>query len=64
MRVFQANSGKWYVDEGDIPDSGILSGPYDTNAQAWRALDSLQNEPHNAKESRHQWAALEWLKKG
>ena len=51
-------SGGWYVVEGD----DVVAGPFETNAEAWRRLDRCLNEPHNAKEYRHDWASMRFFR--
>jgi len=38
------------------------SGPYDSNALAWRKLEKLEGEAVNAAEQRKMWSQKEWLK--
>jgi hypothetical protein len=51
--ILQGTDG-WYIEY----DDGItLAGPYDTNAEAWRALDRLNGEPINRREQVSDWIA-------
>lgn len=51
--------GDWFVRSDE---EGLVAGPFDTNAQAWRWIDKNTNEPHNRKEAAHDWSASEYLK--
>jgi len=51
-RVFEAE-GKHFVDVNNGDDT---LGPFRTNAEAWRALEKINDEPHNAAESRWAWS--------
>gem|GEM_PF-4348214 len=50
--------GRWEVRD----DGGEILSTHDTMASAWRKADKLDGEPHNAKESRHDWSAEQYLK--
>lgn len=43
-------------------DGSIAAGPFQTNAEAWRALDRFDGEPTNPAESRSEWIATNILK--
>ena len=36
-------------------DNGFLSGPYSTNAEAWRAADRYCNEPTSRAQQTSDW---------
>ena len=45
-----------------VQDGKVIAGPFETNREAWRALDKLNNEAVGAKESRHDWYIDKTLK--
>lgn len=42
----------------------VLAGPFTTNAQAWRACDSIALEPINKHEATAQWAFQQDVARG
>lgn len=51
MTVSRLPSGKWAV----LDSTGAVISEHETNAQAWRALDRMQNEPINKREDTADW---------
>lgn len=51
MNVFKQPDGKYLVVNG----GNVLAGPFDTNAQAWRALDRISGEPISRSEKVSMW---------
>ncbi|MCI0998941.1 hypothetical protein HWD97_02475 [Ochrobactrum sp. C6C9] len=52
MKVVTGNDGKIYVANAH---GGIMAGPFETNAQAWRAADRISGEPVSRSEKVSMW---------
>ncbi|PWL18133.1 hypothetical protein DKP76_10465 [Falsochrobactrum shanghaiense] len=53
MTVIEQPDGKYYVAGG----AQMLAGPFETHAEAWRALDRMTGDPINPAEKKSQWIA-------
>ncbi len=54
MTVVRLDSGMWAIIE---PSTGAIVSTHETNGQACRALDRLQNEPISKREDTADWIA-------
>lgn len=50
MSKVEQRDGKWFAIDGERTE-----GPFDTNSQAWRAMDRLAMEPVNREENTTDW---------
>lgn len=51
-KIVKLGDGRWAV----IYCGEIVAGPFDSNAQAWRALDRMTGDPISRSEKVADWA--------
>jgi len=51
MKIIQTKDGRWGVASGEE----LVAGPFDSNSQAWRALDRLAGDPVSRGEKTADW---------
>ncbi|WP_274626551.1 hypothetical protein [Arvimicrobium flavum] len=51
MTVIRTDDGRWAVTNG----SDIVAGPFNTNAEAWRAADRMTGDPISKSEERGEY---------
>ncbi len=59
LNVTPADDGKFQVTDGS---GHLVDGPFDTNAQAWAALDRLTNDDANRPDTRRSNKKVLWGK--